>query len=100
VGHQLWEKIMESETKGSVEVMESTLVLRDDGRVDCYSSAGYRVLDLDSLPEETQIKVLGAALLKAHKKTIKLEEKKDALERDIANLERDIANLTANPEGV
>lgn len=72
--------------KGSVEVMNSTLVLRDDGRVDCYSSAGYRILDLDTLPEDTQIKLVGAALLKAHKKTIKLEEKKDALNRDIANL--------------
>ena len=41
-------------TKGSVEVMNSTLVLRDDGRVDCYSSAGYRILDLDSLPEDIQ----------------------------------------------
>lgn len=39
---------------GSVEVMNSTLVLRDDGRVDCYSSAGYRILDLDSLPEDIQ----------------------------------------------
>jgi hypothetical protein len=41
-------------TKGSVEVMNSTLVLRDDGRVDCYSSSGYRILDLDSLPEDIQ----------------------------------------------
>jgi len=41
-------------TKGSVEVMNSTLVLRDDGRVDCYSPAGYRILDLDTLPEDIQ----------------------------------------------
>jgi hypothetical protein len=40
--------------KGSVEVSKNTLVLRDDGRVDCYSSAGYRILDLDSLPEDIQ----------------------------------------------
>lgn len=82
--------------KGSVEVMNSTLVLRDDGRVDCYSSAGYRILDLDTLPEDTQIKVVGAALLKAHKKTIKLQEKKDALERDIANLLKEYYSST-NP---
>jgi len=56
--------------------------------VDCYSSAGYRIIDLDSLPEETQVKVVGAALLKAHKERIKLEERKDALTRDIANLEK------------
>lgn len=39
---------------GSVEVMNSTLALRDDGRVDCYSSVGYRILDLSSLPEDIQ----------------------------------------------
>tara|TARA_B100001059_G_scaffold149200_1_gene148997 strand:- start:376 stop:570 length:195 start_codon:yes stop_codon:yes gene_type:complete len=40
--------------KGRVEITKSTLVLRDDGRVDCYNSAGYRILDLDSLPEDIQ----------------------------------------------
>lgn len=45
---------MKDKEDGSVEVMNSTLVLRDDGRVDCYSSAGYRILDLDSLPEDIQ----------------------------------------------
>ena len=72
--------------EGWVNIMDSNLRIREDGRVDCYSSAGYRILDLDSLPEETQIKVVGAALLKAHKKTIKLQEKSDALKRNIANL--------------
>lgn len=45
---------MKSETKSSGEVIQNTLVLRDDGRVDCYSSAGYRIIDLDSLPENIQ----------------------------------------------
>lgn len=77
---------MNDPDKGWVEIMDSSMRIREDGRVDCYSPAGYRILDLDTLPEDTQIKLVGAALLKAHKKTIKLQEKKDALNRDIANL--------------
>lgn len=76
---------MSDPDKGWVEIMDSSMRIREDGRVDCYSTAGYRILDLDTLPEDTQIKVVGAALLKAHKKTIKLQEKKDALKRNIAN---------------
>jgi hypothetical protein len=47
--------------KGWVEIMDSTLRIREDGRVDCYSPAGYRVLDIDYLPEETQQKLRDAA---------------------------------------
>ena len=52
---------------GSVEVMNSTLVFRDDGRVDCYSSAGYRILDLDSLPVDIQLIVKQQKLPEASK---------------------------------
>jgi len=52
---------------GSVEVMNSTLVFRDDGRVDCYSSAGYRILDLDSLPVDIQLLVKQQKLPEASK---------------------------------
>jgi len=46
--------------RGWVEIMDSTLRIREDGRVDCYSPAGYRILDLDNLPEETQQKLKDA----------------------------------------
>jgi len=47
--------------KGWVEIMDSTLRIREDGRVDCYSPAGYRVLNIDNFPEETQQKLRDAA---------------------------------------
>lgn len=47
--------------KGWVDIMDSTLRIREDGRVDCYSPAGYRTLDLDTLPEDTQQKLKAAA---------------------------------------
>lgn len=47
--------------KGWVEIMDSSMRIREDGRVDCYSPAGYRILDLDNLPEETQQKLKDAA---------------------------------------
>ena len=46
---------------GWVEIMDSTLKIREDGRVDCYSPAGYRILDLDTLPEDAQQKLKAAA---------------------------------------
>ena len=43
-----------ADEKEWVEVKGSTMRMRDDGRVDCYSDSGYRVLELGSLPVTTQ----------------------------------------------
>lgn len=43
-----------AEEREWVEVKGSTMRIRDDGRVDCYSESGYRVLELSSLPATTQ----------------------------------------------
>jgi hypothetical protein len=43
-----------AEEREWVEIRGSTMRLRDDGRVDCYSESGYRILELGSLPTTTQ----------------------------------------------
>lgn len=43
-----------AEEREWVEIWGSTMRIRDDGRVDCYSESGYRVLELGSLPATTQ----------------------------------------------
>ena len=47
--------------KGWVNIMNSNLRIREDGRVDCYGPSGYRVLDIDYLPPKTQQKLRDAA---------------------------------------
>lgn len=47
--------------KGWVDIMDSNLRIREDGRVDCYGPSGYRVFDIDYLPPKTQQKLRDAA---------------------------------------
>lgn len=48
-----------TDKKDWINVRGSDMRIRDDGRVDCYSESGYRVLDLDSLPITTQRMLTG-----------------------------------------
>ena len=55
-----------AEEREWVEIKGSTMRMRDDGRVDCHSESGYRILELSSLPATTQRMLTNNKVMSSH----------------------------------